>query len=130
MAETDNDCISEPTTKRQQREQPREQQAAGSGASGTTSKHKKGTKKRANKTPCTFFPRGRCRYGDGCRFSHDVVREFGEEGQEEGQEEEEDSLASKEAALDTAEKAQVRWSVRIACGCSCNSYQSDVSHFT
>lgn len=81
----------------------------GDGGGGDGSNKKK-TKQRSIAKPCVFFPRGRCRYGDGCRFSHDVV---GKGGNEEEEEEEEvvvvegDTIAAEEAALDKAEKLQV-----------------------
>ena len=84
----------------------------GGGGSDGTSKKKK---QRANAKPCVFFPRGRCRYGDGCRFSHDIVEKGGRADDAEEEEEDDEvvvldkdeALAAREAALDRAEKLQV-----------------------
>ena len=118
----------EPTTtgrrpQHQQHQQPEEEDRSLSGTAGSgggggggsdgTSKKKK---PRANAKPCVFFPRGRCRYGDACRFSHDIVEKGGRADDAEEEEEEDDevvvldkdeALAAREAALDRAEKLQV-----------------------
>eukprot|EP00903_Cladosiphon_okamuranus_P008007 g7725.t2 len=120
-AVADNACIThnfstvEPTTNtacRRQQQQQQEQPARRT--SGSLEKHKEGKEQRAYTKSCTFFLRGRCRYGDRCRFSHDVVHESDgkekEGGEEEKEEEEEgeDAIATMEAALDEAERIQSR----------------------
>lgn len=93
----------------QQHRQERRWQASSTSGNRSADKRKK-DKKRVNTKPCVFFLRGHCRHGDGCRFSHDVVREEEEEGGEEEEEDEEKgaTLGAKEAALDKAERKQVR----------------------
>ncbi|CBJ48737.1 conserved unknown protein [Ectocarpus siliculosus] len=102
-------------------------------AGGSDSGESDGKGKQA-KQACVFFARGRCRYGDRCRFSHDAVEETpaagggargshgggGSAGRKEkrgvasepsSHESEgfgEDEVAAREAALDEAEKIQSR----------------------
>lgn len=92
--------------------------------------------------PCTFFARGKCKYGESCRFSHEITQSRqprsrgagAEESKEdtdcghyeggdggEGEEEEdwmewdqETQWAAKEAALDEEERLQVNlWLIAI-----------------
>ncbi|CAB1120347.1 unnamed protein product [Ectocarpus sp. CCAP 1310/34] len=94
-------------------------------------------KGKQEKQACVFFARGRCRYGDRCRFSHDAVEETpaagaggergshgGRGGGSVGRKEKrgvasepsshasegfgEDEVAAREAALDEAERIQSR----------------------
>ncbi|CAM9367123.1 unnamed protein product [Pylaiella littoralis] len=83
-------------------------------------KAKKEKKEETDKAkPCAFFARGRCRYGDGCRFSHDIGSSSSSSSSEEEEEEEEEEeteevkLAAKERALDEMERIQSR---RAECG--------------
>lgn len=75
------------------------------------------------RAPCTFYVRGCCRFGDGCRHSHDVKQWGSGDSEEEervfdeieghtehGEKEEEgceDDFSAKEAALDEEERIQV-----------------------
>lgn len=124
----DNACISDtfsavdptsrtagPQRRKQHHNQQHQQHQQTGSTSGSADKHKE-KKTRAKTKPCTFFPRGRCRYGDGCRFSHDVAHESAQEKEEEEEKEEEDMLEAHEAALDNAERIEVGPSVGFSWG--------------
>ncbi|CAN0042191.1 unnamed protein product [Ectocarpus fasciculatus] len=113
--------------------QGRTQPAAGGGSGESCDK-----KGKQAKQACVFFARGRCRYGDRCRFSHDAVEDTpaaegeggrgghggGGGGGSAGREKkrgvanepsshareglDEDEAAAREAALDKAERIQSR----------------------
>ncbi|CAM9194942.1 unnamed protein product [Scytosiphon promiscuus] len=95
--------------------------AAADGETGP--REKSDNRPRSKETACVFFLRGRCRFGDSCKFSHDARKiEDGhgrdgstDSGRKRGpdKDSQESARAAEEAALDEAERVQSR---RAECG--------------